>query len=92
VVLTVYGMVYRLWPAVKTSPLAKVQCWAAIIAVLGQVAGAYLFATSGDQATMIVAFSSMLAILAGGLMAWMFWTRTADAKSHTPRPQAAYSP
>jgi hypothetical protein len=92
VVLAVYGMVYRLWPAVKTSPLARAQCWSAIIAVLGQVVGAYQFATGGGQGTMIIAFSSMLAIIAAGLMAWLFWTRTADAKSHTARPQTAYSP
>ena len=92
VVLVVYGMVYRLWPAAKNAPLAKVQCWTAIIAVFGQVVGAYLLAMGGSQGTMIIAFSSMLAILAATLMAWLFWTRTADAKSHTPRPQAAYSP
>jgi ABC-type transport system involved in multi-copper enzyme maturation permease subunit len=92
VVLAVYGMVYRLWPAVKNAPLAKVQCWTAIVAVLGQVIGAYQVATSGGQATMIIAFSSVLAIIASGLMAWLFWTRTADVKSHTTRPQTAYSP
>jgi hypothetical protein len=92
VVLVVYGMVYRLWPAVKNSPLAKVQCWTAIVAVLGQVMGAYMFATSGGQATMVIAFSSVLAILAGVLMAFLFWTRTAESKSHTTRSHAAYSP
>ena len=90
VVLAVYGMVYRLWPAVKNSPLAKVQCWSALLAVFGQVLGAYLFATSGGQATMVIAVSSALALASALLMAFLFWTRTADAKSHTARPQAAY--
>jgi hypothetical protein len=92
VVLTVYGMVYRLWPAVKSSPLAKVQAWAAMVAALGQVAGAYLFTTSDGEAIMLITVSSVLAILAGVLMAWLFWTRTAEQKSHTARPQAAYMP
>lgn len=92
VVLTVYGIVYRLWPAVKNSPLAKVQAWTAIVAVLGQVVGAYMFATSGGQAAMLIAFSSVLAIASALLMVFLFWTRTADAKSHTARPQAAYMP
>jgi hypothetical protein len=92
VVLAVYGMVYRLWPAVKNAPLARAQAWTAMLAVLGQVMGAYLFATSGGQATMLMAGSSVLAILAGVLMAFLFWTRTAETKSHTARPQAAYSP
>jgi uncharacterized membrane protein len=92
VVLAVYGMVYRLWPAVRNAPLAKLQAWTAMLAVLGQVMGAYLFATSGGQATMLMAGSSALAILSGMLMAFLFWTRTGEAKSHTTRPQAAYSP
>jgi hypothetical protein len=92
VVLVVYGMVYRLWPAVKNSPLAKVQCWTAIVAVLGQVMGAYMFATSGGQATMVIGLSSVLAIVAGVLMAFLFWTRTAESKSHTTRSHAAYTP
>ena len=92
VVLAVYGMVYRLWPALKSSPLAKVQGWTAVIAVFGQVAGAYLFAMSAGQATMLIAFSSVLAMLGAVLMAWLFWTRTADAKPHSARPQAAYMP
>jgi hypothetical protein len=92
VVLTVYGMVYRLWPAVKNSPLAKVQAWTAIIAVFGQVTGAYMFATSSGQATMLVAVSSVLAIASSVLMAFLFWTRTGEAKPHTARPQAAYMP
>jgi hypothetical protein len=92
VVLTVYGMVYRLWPAVKNSPLAKVQSWTAMLATLGQVVGAYMFATSGGEAAMLIAISSVLAIASAALMAFLFWTRTAEAKPHTARPQAAYTP
>jgi hypothetical protein len=79
VVLALYGIIYRLWPALKESPLAKTQFWIAFVAVLGQVIGAYQFATSGGTQIAIIAVSSVLAILAGLLMAWVFWTRSAEA-------------
>jgi len=91
VVLAVYGMVYRLWPALKESPLSKVQGWAAIIAVLGQVIGAYQFATSGGTAITVIALSSVLAIIAGVLMGWLFWTKSAEAKAPLATSQAAVS-
>ena len=79
VVLTIYGFIYRLWPALKDSPLAKAQFWIAFVAALGQVIGAYQFATSGGMQIAVIAVSSVLAILAGVLMAWVFWTRSAEA-------------
>ena len=42
VVLALYGALYRLWPAMKDSALAKVQFWAAMIGELGLVIGAYM--------------------------------------------------
>ena len=77
VVLAIYGVIYRLWPGLKASPLAKAQFWMAVIAVLGQVIGAYQFATSGGTEIAIIASSSVLAIVAGIAMAWVFWTRSA---------------
>ena len=40
VVLTLYGALYRLWPAMKESALAKVQFWCAMLGVLALVIGA----------------------------------------------------
>jgi len=77
VVLAIYGMIYRLWPGLKSSPLAKAQFWIAVVAVLGQVIGAYQFATSGGTEIAIIASSSVLAILAGVAMAWVFLTKSA---------------
>ena len=77
VVLAIYGVIYRLWPGLKSSPLAKAQFWIAVIAVLGQVIGAYQFATSGGTEIAIIASSSVLSILGGVAMAWVFWTRSA---------------
>src|SRR5262245_33665287 len=54
VVLAIYGMIYRLWPALKETPLAKAQFWVATIGVLGQVIGAYQFATSGGTQIAII--------------------------------------
>ena len=78
VVLTIYGFIYRLWPALKESSLAKAQFWIAMIGVLGQVIGAYQFATSGGTQIAIIASSSVLALLAGVLMAWLFLTKSAE--------------
>ena len=80
VVLAIYGFIYRLWPALKESALAKAQFWIAVIAVLGQVIGAYQFATSGGTQVAVIASSSVLAILAGVLMGWLFLTKTAEAQ------------
>ena len=75
-VLTVYGVLYRLWPAMKQSPLAILQFWVAIIGVLALVVGAIQLELNGD--IYVVAAGSALAILAAGLMAWLFWTLAAD--------------
>lgn len=88
VVLTIYGVIYRLWPALKESALAKAQFWIAVIAVLGQVIGAYQFATSGGTQIAVIASSSVLAILAGVLMAWLFLTKSTVAQC-LPETRAA---
>ena len=79
VVLAIYGMIYRLWPALKETPLAKAQFWIAVIAVLGQVIGAYQFATSGGTQIAIIASASVLALLGGLMMAFLFLTKSAEA-------------
>ena len=88
VVLAIYGALYRLWPAMKESGLAKAQFWLASFAVLGQVFGTYKFVESGEM--MIVTSASVLAILGGLLMVWLFWTKSAESHSHSKHHQAAY--
>lgn len=80
VVLAIYGFIYRLWPALKEPALAKAQFWIAVIAVLGQVIGAYQFATSGGTQIAVIASSSVLSLLAGVLMAWLFLTKSAETQ------------
>jgi hypothetical protein len=88
VVLAIYGLIYRLWPALKESPLAKAQFWISVLAVLGQVVGAYRFATSGGTEIALIASSSVLAIIAGIGMIWVFWTGSAEP-SPVPMSKAA---
>jgi hypothetical protein len=73
VLLTIYGLTYRLWPAMKESPLAKVQFWIANIGAIGIVAGAVQMVLGGGIIT--VAAGSALAIVGAVLMAWLFVTR-----------------
>ena len=90
VVLAVYGAVYRLWPEMKTGGLAKAQFWLASLGALGQVAGAYQFMRSGGDDMMLIAGSSVMAILGGLLMTWLFWHKSAEHKSHSTHAHAAY--
>jgi hypothetical protein len=88
VVLAIYGVIYRLWPALKEPSLAKAQFWIAVIAVLGQVIGAYQFATSGGTQIAIIASSSVLSVLGALLFAWLFLTKSAEAQ-RLPETRAA---
>ena len=78
VVLTLYGLIYRGWPALNDSGLARAQFWSAVIAVFGLVFGSFQFVLSGGQQIMIVAPASVLAIIAALLMGWMFLTGSAE--------------
>jgi len=73
VVLALYGMIYRLWPALKESSLASAQFWIANIGVLGVVAGTLQILFSGGL--VIAALGSVLIILGAVLMAVLFWTK-----------------
>jgi hypothetical protein len=77
VTLAIFGMLYRLWPALKQSPLARVQFWIAVISSAGIVVGSYLYATSGSVP--LVALSSIAYIVGAALMAWLFIANTKDA-------------
>ncbi len=90
VMLAVYGVLYRLWPEMKNSGLAKAQFWLASLGALGQVVGAYQFVRSGGDDMMLIAGSSVMAILGGVLMTWLFWHKSAEHKSHSSHAHAAY--
>jgi hypothetical protein len=74
VTLAVYGVIYRLWPAMKQSPLARVQFWSAAIGAAFMIVGAYLF--QAGMGVIVIAIGSVLAILAAVLMTILFWTRS----------------
>jgi len=78
VVLILYGMIYRGWPALNDNGLARAQFWSAVISVFGLVFGAFQFVTSGGQNIVLVASASVLAIIAALLMGWMFLTHSAE--------------
>lgn len=74
VTLAIYGIVYRLWPALKNSPLALVQFWVAIAGATGIVVGSYFFATSGSIP--LIATASVVFVVAAAMMAWLFLTNS----------------
>ena len=75
VVLTLYGVIYRLWPVTKDSSLAKAQFWIAVFGSVGLVIAAYLIAIGAGIVAAVI--SSALTIVGAALMAWLFWTKTA---------------
>jgi hypothetical protein len=75
VVITIYGVLYRLWPAMKTGGLPKVQFWIAVISSVGITAGAAQRAL--NDGVVLVAIGSVLAIIGAVLMGWLFMTRSA---------------
>lgn len=74
VVLTIYGVLYRLWPAMKEGALAKAQFWSAILGALGLVIAAYLISIGAGVVAAVIA--SALTIVGAVLMAFLFWTKT----------------
>ena len=75
VVLTLYGVLYRLWPAMKDSGLAMAQFWIALTGSFGLVIGAYLIGIGAG--IVAAAIASILTIIGAALMAWLFWTKRA---------------
>ncbi len=76
-VLTLYGLIYRAWPAFNDTAIGHIQFWVAVIAVLGQIVGALQFVTSGGTQIAVIAAASMLAIVAAVLLMWLVLTRSA---------------
>ena len=77
VTLAIYGMIYRLWPALAKSRLAAVQFWLAMIGSAGIVVGSYFFAVS--RSTVLVGTASIVFIVGTALMAWLFITQSRAA-------------
>jgi len=77
VTLAIFGMIYRLWPALKKAPLARIQFWLTVLSSAGIFVGSYLFVTSGS--ILLVAIASIAMIVGATLMAWLFIAQARDA-------------
>jgi hypothetical protein len=76
VVMTFYGVIYRLWPVLKDGTLVRAQFWIAVIGSLTIPVGAGLIAN--QMGTAVAAAGSALAILGAVLMVWIFWSRAGE--------------
>jgi hypothetical protein len=74
VTLAVYGFAFRLWPAMKKSPLAQAQFWTATVGSILLVIGSYFFAVS--RSVPLAAIASIIVIAASAMMLWMFWAHS----------------
>src|SRR5262245_39899958 len=61
VTLVIFGMLYRLWPAMKDGALARAQFWITIVGTVGIVIGGIQQTVSGSVA--VLAISSALLIV-----------------------------
>jgi hypothetical protein len=77
VLLTFYGVIYRLWPALKRSALVRAQFLLALIGALTTAVGAGLIVNQMGVA--VAAVGSTFAILGAVLMLWIFATRVGEA-------------
>jgi hypothetical protein len=77
VTLALYGMLYRLWPAMKKSPLAVAQFWISAIGTAGLIIGSYFLVTSGSVP--LAAIGSVAMIIGAALMSWMFIAQGREA-------------
>jgi cbb3-type cytochrome oxidase subunit 1 len=73
VTLSLYGVVYRLWPQIETARLAKAQFWAATLGVPLLVVGSLPQVLAGG--VLVVATGASLAIIGAGLMLYLFVTQ-----------------
>ena len=77
VTLALYGVLYRLWPAMKKSPLALAQFWISAISVAVLIIGSYFLVTRGSIP--LAAVGSIAMIVGAALMAWIFIARGREA-------------
>ena len=76
VVLTLYGAIYRLWPALKDGAVPKAQFSCAAIGTVITTVGAGMIVNQMGVTVALV--GSLLEIIGAALMTWLFWTRTAN--------------
>jgi len=77
VTLALYGAVYRLWPALKKSPLAPIQFWISAVGVAVLIIGTYFLVTSGSIP--LAAIGSLAMIVGAALMSWLFIAKGREA-------------
>ena len=77
VTLALYGVLYRLWPAMKKSPLALAQFWISAISVAVLIIGSYFLVTRGSIP--LAAVGSIAMIVGAALMAWIFIAQGREA-------------
>jgi hypothetical protein len=63
-------MLYRLWPAMKKSPLALAQFWISALGTAGLIIGSYFLVTSGSVP--LAAIGSVAMIIGAAMMSWLF--------------------
>lgn len=77
VTLALYGALYRLWPAMKKSPLAIAQFWISAVGVAVLIIGTYLLVTKGSIP--LAAIGSLAMIVGAALIAWLFIAQGREA-------------
>jgi peptidoglycan/LPS O-acetylase OafA/YrhL len=77
VTLALYGILYRLWPAMKRSPLALAQFWISALGTAGLIIGSYFLVTSGSVT--LAAIGSVAMIVGAALMGWLFIAQSREA-------------
>jgi peptidoglycan/LPS O-acetylase OafA/YrhL len=79
--LFLFGIYYRMHPAVDRSRLARIQVWVWILAVLVQAVGVGLVTSGRESAEPIAALSSLVVIVAMGLFAYLVFRHDVPAST-----------
>lgn len=77
VTLLLYGVLYRLWPMMKKSPLALAQFWISAVGVAVLIIGSYFLVMNGSIP--LAAIGSIAMIAGAALIAWLFITQGREA-------------
>ena len=75
VTLAIFGVLFRLWPAMKDGALAKAQFWLTAIGTAGVIVGGIMQTLNGSVA--VLAASSAVLIAGALILGWLFWERSA---------------
>ena len=73
VTLAIFGVLFRLWPAMKQGVLAMAQFWLTVIGLAGVIVGTMQQTLNGSIA--LLAAGSAVMIVGALLLAWLFWER-----------------